>query len=265
MKPMMNGKKYKGRENIGKGTLQRNRWGKPHPARQKRENGMQPKEFEPGKSDLITAGERAKKIYSILKKEYPEAKCALEHADPLELMIATILAAQCTDERVNIVTKTLFKKYRRAGDYLKVPQSELESEIRSTGFFRNKAKNIQGACRDIVGKFGGEVPRTMEELTSLPGVGRKTANVLLGNVFGTPGIITDTHMIRLSRLMGLSRESEPVKLEFDLMKLLPRKDWTLFSHVIVFHGRRVCIARKPDCEHCKVRAYCSYGSRGINA
>ena len=221
-----------------------------------------PKAFTPGAEDLQDAPQRAKKILAVLRKTYPQAKCALDHDDPLELLIATILSAQCTDERVNIVTKDLFRKYRQAEDYAKVPAAELEADIRSTGFYHNKAKNIQAACRAMVDRHGGKVPATMQELVALAGVGRKTANVILGNAYGVPGIVTDTHVIRLSRLMGLSPQSDPVKLEQDLMKLIPQKDWTFFSHLMIFHGRSICIARKPDCEHCPVREYCSFGRIG---
>jgi endonuclease-3 len=218
-----------------------------------------PKEFKPTGRDLQDAPERAKKILAGLRKLYPEASCALVHSDPLELLISTILSAQCTDERVNIVTKDLFRKYRRAEDYANVATAELEEDIKSTGFYRNKAKNIQAACAAIVERHGGQVPDTMEELVALAGVGRKTANVILGNAYGVPGVVTDTHVIRLSRLMGLSEQTDPVKLEQDLMKLIPKKDWTFFSHLMIWHGRNVCVARKPDCEHCTVRDYCCYG------
>jgi len=221
-----------------------------------------PKAFTPAAEDLQDAPQRVKKILAVLRKTYPQAKCALDHDDPLELLIATILSAQCTDERVNIVTKDLFRKYRQAEDYAKVPAAELEADIRSTGFYHNKAKNIQAACRAMVDRHGGKVPATMQELVALAGVGRKTANVILGNAYGVPGIVTDTHVIRLSRLMGLSPQSDPVKLEQDLMKLIPQKDWTFFSHLMIFHGRSICIARKPDCEHCPVREYCSFGRIG---
>ena len=177
----------------------------------------------------------------------------------MELLIATILAAQCTDVRVNLVTKDLFKKYRKAQDWLRVPQEELENDIRSTGFYRNKAKNIQKTCTAVIERFNGQVPQTMEDLLTLNGVGRKTANVILGNCFGVQGIVCDTHMIRLSRRLGLSQNSDPVKLEFDLMAIVPQKKyggWTMFSHCMVFHGRAVCNARKPDCPNCVIAEYC---------
>ena len=220
---------------------------------------ISPKQFKPTAKNLADAKERVKKIIPILKKTYPDARCALDHQNPLELLIATILSAQCTDVRVNIVTKDLFGKYRSAGDYAQADLEELGADIKSTGFFRNKAKNIQAACSAIVNQHRGKVPSTMEELTALPGVGRKTANVILGNAFGIPGVVTDTHVIRLSRLIGLSGNTDPVKLEKDLMVLVPKKDWTLFSHLLIFHGRQVCVARRPDCESCCIRALCAYG------
>jgi len=198
-------------------------------------------------------------IVNRLRKTYPKAQTALDHHSALELLVATILSAQCTDVRVNKVTPDLFARFRQASDYATADRSELEEMIRSTGFFRNKTKSIQGACRKIVDEFRGEVPETMEELLSLPGVARKTANVILGNAYDTPGVVTDTHVIRLSRLMGLSTNGDPVKLEHDLMKLIPKKQWTQFGHMMIFHGRNICIARKPDCPNCPVRPYCCYG------
>ena len=218
-----------------------------------------PKEFRPVAGDLTDAGVRVKKIYSVLRKKHPDAGIALKYREPVELLVATVLSAQCTDVRVNIVTADLFKKYRGAGDYAGASQEELEEDIRSTGFYRNKAKNIIAACGEIVEKYNGRVPDNMEDLVRLPGVGRKTANVILGNAYGVPGVVTDTHVIRLSRLMGFSGHVDPVKLEFDLMKLIPKKNWTMFSHLLIFHGRRICIARKPDCENCPVQGYCCYG------
>ena len=220
---------------------------------------ISPKEFKPSGRDLKMAPVRAKKIFSILLKTHPDAHIALNFSSPLELFVATVLSAQCTDVRVNIVTKDLFRKYREAADYAKVPQEELEQDIRSTGFFRNKAKNIRAACVDMTEKFDGNVPNNLDDLTSLAGVGRKTANVILGNVYGVPAIACDTHVIRLSRLMGLSGNTDPVKLEFALMELIPKKDWIMFSHLLIFHGRRVCVARKPDCDNCSVRRHCCYG------
>ena len=208
------------------------------------------------KIDKQKAQERVKAIWPILKRIYPQAKCALEHTNPLELLVATILSAQCTDVRVNIVTKMLFKKYKSATDWAKTPLEEIEQDIKSTGFYRNKAFNIKNACQKIINDYSGEVPDTMDELLKLNGVGRKTANVVLGNAFGIPGIVCDTHVIRLSRRLGLSANSDPVKLEFNLMEIVPKKNWTLFSHSIVFHGRNICQARKPKCDVCPIAKYC---------
>lgn len=216
-------------------------------------------DFKPSTANLADAPQRAKKILATLKKNYPNAKIALEYADPLELLVATVLSAQCTDKRVNLITPQLFKKYRSAEDFANSDQGQLEEDIKSTGFFRSKATSIRAACDDIITRHSGQVPATMEELTKLRGVGRKTANCILGNAFGIPGITTDTHVIRLSRLMGLSKQTDPVKLEFELMELFPKKDWTLASHLLISHGRQICIARRPDCANCPVRRYCSYG------
>jgi endonuclease-3 len=200
---------------------------------------------------------RGKRIIAGLKKTYPDAHCELDHSNPLELLIATILSAQCTDKRVNIVTAELFKKYRTAADYAEAPLPELEPAIKSTGFFRNKAKSIKTACRNIVDKHQGEVPRTMEELTQLGGVGRKTANVVLGNAFDINcGVVVDTHVARLTYRLGLTRETDPVKIEQELMALVPQPEWTLFSHLLIWHGRRRCYARNPGCEECEVRGLC---------
>ena len=208
------------------------------------------------KVDKQQAAERVKKIWPILKKTYPEAKIALNFKNPLELLIATILSAQCTDARVNIVTKDLFKKYKTARDWEKTDIEQIETDIKSTGFFRNKAKNIKGACAKINEEFNGKVPGTMNKLLTLPGVGRKTANCVLGDAFGIPGITCDTHVIRLSRRLELSENSDPVKLEFDLAEIVPKKNWTIFSHLIIFHGRNICIARKPKCPECPIAQYC---------
>ena len=200
---------------------------------------------------------RVRKIIAGLQAAYPNAHCELNHSNPLELLIATILSAQCTDKRVNQVTPALFKKYRSAGDYLQVPASELEQDIRTTGFFRNKARSIQACCRTLVEKFGSQVPRTMEELLQLGGVGRKTANVVLGNAFSiNHGIVVDTHVARLSQRLGLSRKQEAEKIEQDLMGLVPQPQWTMFSHWLIWHGRRRCFARNPDCEGCEIRELC---------
>jgi endonuclease-3 len=208
------------------------------------------------KVDKEQARQRVRKIWPILKKAYPRARIALEFVNPLELLIATILSAQCTDARVNMVTKDLFKKHKSADDWAKADLTEIESDIRSTGFFRNKALNIKGACTRIIEQYGGKVPGTMEELLTLPGVGRKTANCVLGDAFGVPGITCDTHVIRLSRRLGLSENSDPVKFEFDLAEIVPRKNWTAFSHLVITHGRNVCTARKPDCPNCPIAQYC---------
>lgn len=206
--------------------------------------------------------DKAEEIVSLLKKEYPDAGCTLDHLDALQLLVATILSAQCTDARVNVVTKKLFKKYLSAADYAAVPQQELEEDIRSTGFYRNKAKNIRACCEKIVREFGSKVPATMEELTSLPGVGRKTANVVLGNAYGIAGVVVDTHVGRLSNRIGLSSHTDPEKIEKDLMRVIPEQDWTLLSHLLILHGRSVCFARKPECNVCLIRKLCRYGMKG---
>ena len=206
--------------------------------------------------DKAKAVERVRKIFPILRKTYPKAKIALKHSNPLELLISTILSAQCTDVRVNMVTKTLFKKYTSAKDWVKADIKQIESDIKSTGFFRNKAANIKDACTKITGQFDGKIPGTMQELLTLPGVGRKTANVVLGNAFGIPGVVCDTHVIRLSRRLGLSENKDAVKLEFDLAEIIPKKNWTLFSDLLIFHGRNICKARKPDCANCPIAKYC---------
>lgn len=200
---------------------------------------------------------RTVRIIAALQKVYPAAHCELEHRAPLELLIATVLSAQCTDKQVNVVTQGLFKKYRTAVDYVAASPSELEADIRSIGFFRVKARNIRALCQALIAKHGGEVPRTMEELTALNGVGRKTANVVLGNAFGIQsGVVVDTHVARLSGRMGLSTEKTPEKIELDLMELVPSERWTIFSHWLIWHGRRRCSARSPDCEHCEIKDLC---------
>ncbi len=199
----------------------------------------------------------AAEIIRRLRREYPDAHCALEHSSAFELLIATILSAQCTDARVNIVTADLFRKYRHPEDYLKVPQAELEKDIRSTGFFRNKAKNIQAACKRIVEHFGGKVPQTMDELLTLGGVARKTANVVLGNAFGiAAGVVVDTHVARISQLLGLTKNKTPEKIERDLQSVVPKKDWIMFPHWMISHGRQVCIARRPKCGECVLNDIC---------
>jgi endonuclease-3 len=204
-----------------------------------------------------TKAARASEIIAALKQAYPDAHCELNYSNPLELLIATILSAQCTDKRVNLVTTDLFKKYRSAADFAAAPLADLEQAIKTTGFFRNKAKSIKTCCQALVELHGGEVPRTMETLIELGGVGRKTANVVLGNAFGVnSGIVVDTHVARLAQRLGLTREIDPQKIEQDLMKLVPQAEWTLFSHLLIWHGRRRCYARKPECPHCEARSLC---------
>src|SRR5438067_1832230 len=204
-------------------------------------------------------------ILPILKRTYPDAKCALEHRTPLELLVATILSAQSTDVRVNVVTKDLFRKYRSAADYAKVPPEELENDIRSTGFYRNKTKSIRGMAQKLVELHGGKVPQTMEELVELPGVGRKTANVVLGNAFAkNVGIVVDTHVTRVANRLGLTdHKIDAVKIEQDLMQIVPQEDWTIFSHLLIFHGRQICQARKPKCRQCPLLPYCPAGQKII--
>jgi len=202
---------------------------------------------------------RTAKIVSLLKKRFPDARCALNHTNPLELLVATILSAQCTDERVNVVTKDLFRKYKTARDYAEASPEVFQEEIRSTGFFRNKAKSIIGAARRIEEDYGGKVPQTMEGLLALPGVARKTANVVLGTAYGkNEGVVVDTHVIRVSQRLKLtSHKNNPGdRIEKELMELVPRKNWTLFSHLLIFLGRQICTARKPDCERCPVKDLC---------
>ncbi len=200
--------------------------------------------------------ERSLRIIDILKKTYPDARCALDFKSPLEILVATILSAQCTDARVNIVTKELFKKYKLPKDYLKVTAEELEKEIHSTGFYRQKAKSIRGCCEALVQKYNGEVPRDMDSLTSLPGVGRKTANVVMGECFDWPAITVDTHMSRVAARLGLTREDDPVKIEMDLRIIIPESECTLFTHRIINHGRKICAARKPQCAICPLSELC---------
>lgn len=200
---------------------------------------------------------RVKKIIAGLKGTYPDAHCELNHSNPLELLIATILSAQCTDKRVNLVTAELFKKYRSAVDYANAGLPGLEQAIRTAGFFRNKAKSIKTCCQALVESHAGKVPRTMEELITLGGVGRKTANVVLGNAFNINiGVVVDTHVARLSKRLGLTRQTDPAKIEQDLMQLVPQPQWTLFSHWLIWHGRRRCYARSPDCPHCEIKSLC---------
>jgi endonuclease-3 len=200
---------------------------------------------------------RAQQIVRALKKTYPDATCALNHTNPLELLIATILSAQCTDERVNIVTATLFRKYGSAAEFAAADPAELERDINSVTFFRNKAKSIQTTCRLLLENHNSQVPRTLEELVKLSGVGRKTANVVLGTAFGIPtGVVVDTHVMRLTQLLKLTENKEPEKIEQDLIAILPKKEWIDFSHRLIWHGRRVCKARKPACGICSLEPYC---------
>ena len=200
---------------------------------------------------------RTRWIIRRLKRAYPGAKCSLNHSNPFELLVATILSAQCTDERVNIVTADLFRKYKKPEDYLKVAPRELEKDIQSTGFFRNKTKSIQGTAKLLTEQYGGEVPHTMDELLELPGVARKTANVVLGNAFGIKaGVVVDTHVTRLSHRLALSQEKTAEKIEQDLIPIVPKKDWVIFPHLMIYHGRKICKARNPLCEECTIEKLC---------
>jgi len=200
---------------------------------------------------------RTRDIIRRLKRAYPGAKCSLNHSNPFELLVATILSAQCTDERVNIVTADLFRKYKKPEDYLKVSPRELEKDIQSTGFFRNKTKSIQGASKVLVEEYGGQVPHTMDELLELPGVARKTANVVLGNAFGVKaGVVVDTHVTRLSHRLALTEQKTAEKIEQDLIEIVPKKDWVIFPHLLIWHGRKICKARNPLCEECPIEKLC---------
>ena len=212
----------------------------------------------------MTRPARAAAVCALLARTYPQAPCELYYTTPLELLIATILSAQCTDVRVNLVTPALFRTCRSAADYVALPAEQLEDLIHATGFFRAKAKNIRACCAALVEQHGGAVPRTMDALTALAGVGRKTANVVLGNAFGlNVGVVVDTHVTRLSARLGLTRQATPEKIERDLMKLIPRAQWTLFSHWLIWHGRRRCTARKPDCAGCELRALCPSAGKKV--
>jgi endonuclease-3 len=210
----------------------------------------------------ITRPVRIARLIERFREVYPSAHCELDFSNPLELLVATILSAQCTDKRVNLVTKELFQRFRRAEEYANVPQEELEDAIRSTGFYRNKAKSLRSMAKDLLERHQGQVPSTMAALTALAGVGRKTANVVLGNAFQiNEGIVVDTHVTRLARRLGLTKRIEPEKIEIDLMRLVPRSDWTDFSHWLIWHGRRRCIALRPDCDNCEVANLCPSCSR----
>ena len=214
----------------------------------------------------IELRQHVRKVIRLLKRDYPDAKCSLNHTNAFELLIATILSAQCTDARVNIVTQDLFRKYRKPEDYLKVSAKELERDIRTTGFFRNKTKSIQGTAKVLTEEYGGKVPNTIEELLELPGVARKTANVVMGNAFGvSSGVVVDTHVTRLSHRLGLSRQKTAEKIEQDLVTIVPKKDWVIFPHLMIAHGRAICRARNPLCAECVVEKLCpsSYLKTGV--
>jgi endonuclease-3 len=200
-------------------------------------------------------------ILKLLDQHYPQVHVTLDFTNPLELLVATVLSAQCTDVRVNQVTPALFKKYPTAALFADADLAALEAAIYTTGFYRQKAKSIKSLCRALVDKFGGQVPASQDELVKLPGIGRKTANVILGNAFGIPGVVVDTHMSRVAQRLGLTRQKDPVKIEFDLMPLVPRERWVKFSHQMIWHGRRTCTAKKPDCPHCPLLPYCDYGAK----
>ncbi|MCS6976321.1 MAG: endonuclease III [Gemmatales bacterium] len=208
------------------------------------------------RAELNDRRRHAAKVLRILAREYPDAVCSLHYANPLQLLIATILSAQCTDERVNLVTPALFERFPDAKAFATADPKEVERLIQSTGFYRNKARNIIACCKALVEQHGGEVPRTLEELVRLPGVGRKTANVVLGNSYGVPGIVVDTHVLRLSRRLGLTHEKTPEKVEQDLMQILPPEEWVAFGHRMIYHGRKICQARKPRCESCPLAEVC---------
>ncbi|MCR4434225.1 MAG: endonuclease III [Clostridiales bacterium] len=206
----------------------------------------------------MTKKQRVLKILEVFNQLYKEAECSLDYQDPLQLLISTQLAAQCTDARVNMVTETLFKKYKDVHDFASADLKELEQDIKSTGFYRNKAHNIINCCKMLIEKYDGRVPGTLEDLLKLPGVGRKTANLVLGDIFNIPGIVVDTHARRLSQRIGLTQNDDPKKIEFDLMEVVPKKDWGKFCHQLVYHGRAVCNARKPKCGECAISEYCDY-------
>ena len=208
-------------------------------------------------------GRKIGPILKLLDKHYADAHVTLDFTNPLELVVATVLSAQCTDVRVNQVTPAVFKKYVTAKAYAEAPLEELEEAIRPTGFFRNKAKSIKGFCQALVKNYGGNVPNSLDELVKLPGVGRKTANVILGNAFSIPGIVVDTHCGRVAQRLGLTANKDPVKIEFDLMALVPKEKWTKFSHQMIWHGREICIARNPKCPRCPLLPHCDYGQKAV--
>jgi endonuclease-3 len=202
-------------------------------------------------------------ILELLDENFPHAHVTLNFSNPLELLVATVLSAQCTDVRVNQVTPAIFQQYPTAAAYANAPLEELEKAIYTTGFYRQKAKSIQAICQALVRQFDGQVPASLEELVKLPGIGRKTANVILGNAYGIPGLVVDTHMGRVAQRLGLTREKDPVKIEFDLMPLVPQERWVKFSHQMIWHGRQTCTAKKPDCPHCPLLPYCDYGQKAF--
>jgi endonuclease III len=206
----------------------------------------------------VVPPKKVQAILALLDQHYPDAHCTLNYSNPLELLIATVLSAQCTDERVNQVTPNLFRKYPDAKAYAEVSLEELEADIRSTGFYRNKARNIQSCCRQLRNEFAGQVPADLETLVKLPGIGRKTANVVLGNAYQIPGVVVDTHVARVSQRLGLTACDDPVKIEQDLMGLIPQERWVQFSHQLIVHGRTLCLARKPRCEACPLNPHCDY-------
>jgi len=206
---------------------------------------------------------KVRAILALLDELYPRAKCSLDFRNPLELLVATVLSAQCTDERVNMVTPELFRKYPTAGAYAGAPLEELENDIRSTGFYHNKAKSIKACCRILDERFGGRIPADLDVLVQLPGIGRKTANVILGNAFQVPGIVVDTHVARVAQRLGLTSQKDPEKIEQDLMVLIPRERWIKFSHQLIQHGRQLCQARKPKTEICPLRPYCDYAANMV--
>lgn len=212
----------------------------------------------------MTPREKIGPIIKILDEYYPDAHCTLDFANPLELLVATVLSAQCTDVRVNKETPAVFKKYPTAAAYAAAALGDLEAAFHPTGFFRQKAKSVQGICQALVERFQGQVPASLEELVKLPGIGRKTANVILGNAFGIPGIVVDTHMGRVAQRLGLTNNQDPVKIEFDLMPLVPQERWVKFSHQIIWHGRSLCSAKKPQCPVCPLRPYCDYGQQAVS-
>ena len=233
-----------------KGTTRGDRW------RRTKEGGQESSGRQSCRCEC-GGDKHAGEIVRLLRRAYPDAICTLDFTTPLELLVATILSAQCTDERVNIVTKSLFRKYRSAADYAKAPIADFEKDIQSTGFFRNKAKSIQNCCRLLLEKFDGQIPQSLDDLVELPGVGRKTANVVLGTVFGiASGVVVDTHVTRLSQRLGLTTQKDAEKIEKNLMALLPSKEWVIFSHRLIQHGRKVCMARKPNCDACMMNKIC---------